>query len=67
MKPIGLGLEVPLNQREPKVAALKTMNPAEDMREVRRSKDEGSHVLRKKHARQPEIINPGKHGRKKIF
>ena len=49
MKPIGLGLEVPLYQREPKVAALKTMNPAEDMREVRRYEDEGAHVVIKKH------------------
>ena len=65
MKPIGLGLEVPSNQREPKVAALKTMNPAEYMREVRRSEDEGSHVLRKKHSQQPKIINPLNPGRKK--
>ena len=65
MNPIGLGLEVPSNQREHKLAALKTMKPANDMSEVQRSEDEGAHVLRKKHAKQPEIIKPGNIGRNK--
>ena len=52
MKPIDLGLEVPSNQREHKLAALKTMKPVDDMSEVQRSEDEGAHVLIKKHTQQ---------------
>ena len=65
MKPIGLGLEVPSNQRETKLTALKTMNPTKNMRECCRYEDEGAHVLRKKHSQQPKIINPLNPGRKK--